>query len=125
MAQQILIIEPDKLLAETYQQSLQSAGHKVRVAADAQNAIHDIDKKRPDLIILEVQLGEHNGVEFLYELRSYGEWTNIPVIVLSQLPEADIGFSRTVKDKLGIRAYHYKPATNLAHLCESVELVSA
>lgn len=121
----ILLIEPDKLLADIYQKALKQAGHKVDWVADAQAAIHSIDKKRPDLIILEVQLGAHNGVEFLYELRSYGEWSAIPVIVLSRLSQEDIGLSSAVKSNLGIVGYFYKPSTNLAGLVESLELAYA
>ncbi len=65
---QILLIEPDRLLAETYAQSLTGGGHRVVACAGAQAAIHAADQDCPDIVILELQLVEHSGVEFLYEL---------------------------------------------------------
>jgi two-component system phosphate regulon response regulator PhoB len=70
----ILLIEPDRLLAEIYQRALSSEGHNVVVCAGAQSAILSADQSTPDLVILELQLVEHSGIEFLYEFRSYSEW---------------------------------------------------
>lgn len=79
----ILLIEPDKILSENYRLSFQKSGYKIQITHDAQAAIYAVDKIKPDLIVLEIQLASHSGIEFLYELRSYSDWQNIPVIILS------------------------------------------
>lgn len=121
----ILLLEPDRVLASTYQKALHSAGYKVSVVSSAQAAIHAIDKKRPDLVISELQLADHNGVEFLYELRSYPEWQTIPVIVLSAVPEGEAGMNKQLQTKLGISQYCYKPTTSLQKLATVVKEVLA
>jgi DNA-binding response OmpR family regulator len=80
---QILLIEPDIVLANIYTKALTHEGYRVVVAGDAQAAISLADKSKPDLIIMEIQLVSHNGIEFIYELRSYPEWQDIPIIIQS------------------------------------------
>ncbi len=115
----ILLIEPDTQLGEIYTSALQQAGHRVYWQRDAQSAIKAADKVRPDSVILELQLARHNGIEFLYEFRSYPDWQNIPVMLhtsalaLPASPELLAG--------LGVQVVHYKPQTTLAELCASLE----
>lgn len=118
---QILLIEPDRLLARTYEQALTNDGHHVAVCAGAQDAIMAADKSRPDLVILELQLVEHSGIEFLYEFRSYSEWQEIPVLILSNVPPGEFTDSWQILGKeLGIDVYLYKPRTSLRRLLSTV-----
>lgn len=119
----VLLIEPDVVLAKTYAQALTSEGHKVASYGDVQTAIAAMDKKLPQLIIMELQLGNHNGVEFLYEMRSYPDWDAVPVIVLSRLSEAESGLRTEARENLGIKAYYYKPTTSLDQLLSGVTQV--
>lgn len=122
----ILLVEPDRILAKTLSGALTSAGHEIRVASTAQAAILLADASTPELIILELQLVSHSGIEFLYELRSYGEWQQIPVIVLSHVPPGEFTDSwALLQDELGVRAYHYKPRTSLRKLLSVVNDFSA
>lgn len=118
----ILLIEPDRLLAETYRQALESAGHSVSVCATALSAIMAADQSTPDLVVLEIQLVEHSGIEFLYEFRSYTDWQTVPVIVLTQVPPSEFLHSRQIlSQELGVKTYLYKPKTNLHQLIEATE----
>lgn len=117
----ILLIEPDLLLAKTYAKSMDAAGHKVVACAGAQAAIHAADQKQPDVVILELQLVEHSGIEFMYEFRSYPEWQNIPVIIQTGVPVSEFaGNMKLLNDELGVRTYLYKPQTSLRQLVASV-----
>ena len=117
----ILLIEPDRVLAETYYLTLHRAGHKVVVCPSAQSAIMAADKTKPDLVVLELQLVAHSGVEFLYEFRSYADWQNIPVIVHTVVPPVEFAGSRDVlMHELGVSEYLYKPQTNLQKLVRCV-----
>jgi DNA-binding response OmpR family regulator len=122
----ILLIEPDRLLAECYKKALRADGdHQVTACAGAQAGILAADQVRPDLIILELQLVEHSGIEFLYELRSYSDWQGIPIIVQSMVPEVEFsGSGEILKNELGVQEYLYKPATKLRDLISSVNRIS-
>ena len=118
----ILLLEPDRILAGTYRQALQYAGHDVVMCASAQSAIFAADAFRPDVVVLELQLIEHSGIEFLYEFRSYPEWQSIPVIVQTTVPMREFESSwDMLKEQLGVHSYHYKPLTNLRTLMMSIQ----
>lgn len=118
----ILLIEPDRRLAATYQKALKTAGHDVTTASGAQAAIMAADNAKPDLVILELQLVGHSGIEFLYEFRSYLDWQAIPVIIQSQVPPGEFSDSRQLlAQELGVKAYLYKPHTTLRRLLAEVD----
>lgn len=119
---QILLIEPDRVLAETYRQALLGAGHQVVCCASAQAAIISADQHRPDLVVLELQLIEHSGIEFLYEFRSYQDWRDIPVVVQTHVPPGEFTANRQLlRERLGVRTYLYKPNTTLRELLAQVD----
>jgi DNA-binding response OmpR family regulator len=110
-------VEPDRVLAATYKKALEAEGFTVTPCASAQAAIFASDQQKPDLVIIEIQLVEHSGIEFLYELRSYPEWQDIPVVIHSQVPPAEFSSqAQLLKDNLGVKDYLYKPLSTLADL---------
>ncbi len=121
----ILIIEPDAVLARTYAAALTQAGHRVRVTLTAQAAIDASDEIPPEVVLLELQLVAHSGIEFLYEFRSYPEWQSIPVVIISNVPSAEFKLNiGTMQDRLGIRHYYYKPRMSLQKLLQIVEVAA-
>ena len=120
---QILLVEPDIKLGKVYSQFLIDQGNEVSWRTTAQSALTSVDEQTPDLIILELQLAAHNGIEFLYEFRSYKDWQVIPVLIHSQVPPLLKAISPMLWDQLGIVGYLYKPATKLRDLARSVEKV--
>lgn len=117
----ILLIEPDKKLGGTYKDALERAGHKVSWAAHAQDAVHEADQIRPDLVLLELQLAGHNGIEFLHEFRSYPEWQGIGVVLLTMVPPQSLQITQEMMDSFGIVGALYKPATTLKQLVSLVQ----
>lgn len=117
----VLLLEPDKVLANTYRQALQSQGHQVTMCASAQAAIFAADELKPDVVVVELQLVGHSGLEFLYEFRSYEDWRAIPVIIQTNVPAGEFSDSwDLLSEELGVSAYHYKPLTSLKSLFSSV-----
>jgi DNA-binding response OmpR family regulator len=117
----IVLLEPDRMLAETYGQSFESEGHSVTPCASAQAAIMAADQQQPDIVILELQLIEHSGIEFLYEFRSYIDWQTVPVIVHSHVPAHEFATnSRLLSEQLGVNQYLYKPFTSLSTLLQAI-----
>jgi DNA-binding response OmpR family regulator len=111
----VLLIEPDKVLADIYMKAIEkSLKYSVDVATGAQQAIMLADGHTPDLVIVEIQLIEHSGIEFLYEFRSYVEWQSIPIIIHSIVPFIEfIDSWQLLRNELGVDTYLYKPHTNL------------
>lgn len=118
----VLLIEPNAALASTYVQALQHVGHHVDHVGTAQQAINAADATMPDVVVLELQLAVHDGVEFLHEFRSYPEWQAIPVIVNTQLtPNALWAVQGALAGDLGVVQIMYKPRTTLEQLLSSVK----
>lgn len=117
----VLIIEPDHILAREYQKAFVAAKVDATVSYDAQHAIMSIDESRPDVVVLELQLAGHSGVEFLHEFRSYEDWATIPVIIHSSVPEYALGVDKKMWTSLGVVRYFYKPKTNLQQLVGAVK----
>lgn len=117
----ILLIEPDHSLARAYKSALESANHSVSISTSAQTAVDAADETCPDVVIMELQLIAHSGIEFLYEFRSYADWQKIPVIILSRVPPAEFNqCARTMREHLGVAQYCYKPQTDLKQLLHVV-----
>lgn len=117
----VLLIEPDKVLAAAYTQAFEHAGHKVTHATSAQAAIDAADRQQPDLVVLELQLVITGGIGFLQEFRSYDEWARVPVIVNTLIAPEVLGASRQLLQlTYGVNECFYKPQTSLDQLVRAV-----
>lgn len=116
----ILLLESDRSYAKIVKESLETDGHAIIWRSSADNALSVLDTSRVDAIIAEIQVAKHNGIEFLYEIRSYPDLAMIPVIILTMIPEIDMPISNGVRKQLGIARYLYKPSTSLRNLIMTV-----
>lgn len=114
----VLIVEPDQTTGEAYAKALFADGFEVAYAQTAQAALAHLDLAKPDAIILDLELAEHNGIEFLQEFASYPEWQGIPIIVNSYLPQATI---RLIKHDFPVAAITYKPEVTLQSMLRLVK----
>jgi DNA-binding response OmpR family regulator len=121
----IVLIEPDATLGETIVEYGKTRNITVRHARSAQTALHMADSVKPDSIILELALPAHNGIEFLQELSSYSDWTDIPVIIYSHVAIEDTGLTLAGWQKYGVASYCYKPRTRLDGLFAAAEEAAA
>lgn len=64
--------------------------------------------KQPDLLILDINMGEVSGLDMLEFIRRRPEWKNLPVIMLSS-EAADVTVEKALK--MGADAYTMKPVT--------------
>lgn len=117
----ILIIEPDHILGLAYKKAFEHAGFNVKLASNAQVAIASIDESKPDILLLEIQMAGHSGIELLHELRSYEDLNNVPVIIYSSVPEYSYGIDNKTWASFGVVRYFYKPKTNINRLIGTVK----
>lgn len=117
----VLILESDRILAGNLARYLRNSGHRVVWSGGPQAAIEDADKHHPEVIVMDLLLGGHGGVEFLYELRSYPEWHDLPVIILSSVSAGDLMLASSNLDALNITEFYYKPETSLLDIAQAVD----
>lgn len=116
----ILLLEPNRMLAQQYIRFLSNEGYRVAWCENAQHGVAEADALQPDLVIVELLLAGHSGIEFLYEFRSYADWLKVPVLILSGINQLSAGVSDASLDELGVGAYLYKPETSLVQLGRQV-----
>ncbi|MGD1821423.1 MAG: sigma-54-dependent transcriptional regulator [Pleomorphochaeta sp.] len=77
----ILLIDDNQQLFEVLQDNFSFVGHYLFYANNRKNALNMLSKETINLILLDVRLGEENGVEILPELKKMYE--NIPIIMIT------------------------------------------
>ena len=83
MIAEILIVDDNSDIRNILNDLILDAGYKTRLAANYKQALHEIDKKTPDVAILDVKLdkGDNDGIELLTHIKSKNK--DIPVIMIS------------------------------------------
>lgn len=77
----ILVVEDDTVSGELAQHILERHGFKVVVAQTAVDAKQALGKCPPDLVLMDIHLGDANGLELIKRLRAGTTCPNVPIIV--------------------------------------------
>ena len=119
----LLLVEDDVWLAELYRDIFElEPGCRVLMAGSATAALEVLDENSNiDLIVLDMFLPEHNGVEFLHEMTSYNDINTIPVIILSSVYQHEFGMSKERWRHYGVVEHLYKPETKPKDLVIAVK----
>lgn len=89
MAPKILVVDDDPNMRELLGIHLRNAGYDVHTAADGLAGGYDVLRRRPDLIISDVNMPHLDGFEFIAALRADGALQAIPVIFLTSEEEGE------------------------------------
>ena len=83
MSTEILIIDDNPDIRNIINDLIKETGYKTRVAANYNQALTEIDKKLPDVAIIDVKLdkGHNDGIELLSHIKKKNK--DIPVIIIS------------------------------------------
>jgi len=76
----IAIVEDEAPIRRFLRASLGAEGFRVVEATTACDALRVITQERPDLVLLDLGLPDHDGISIIHNLR---EWSALPIIVLS------------------------------------------
>ena len=83
MYSEILIIDDNSDIRTILDELISDAGYKTRLAANFNQALSEIDKKLPDVAIIDVKLdkGDNDGIQLLDHIKKKNN--DIPVIMIS------------------------------------------
>lgn len=76
----VLVVEDDKAIAQFLISSLSAAGMNASLSQTLQQALESFKTKKPQLMILDLELPDGDGKDLIKQLR---EHSDIPIIVLS------------------------------------------
>ena len=114
----VLIVEDNEMNRDMLARRLQRKGYDVECAADGPEGIAMAHSIRPDIILMDVALGEMDGWEATAAIRSNPDVADIPIIALTaHALESD----RLKSIQAGCVDFETKPVA-LDQLIEKIEL---
>jgi len=113
----IMVVDDEPDLVTLLRARLEQKEFNVMCAYSGSQALADLEKQKPDLIILDIMMPEMDGFEVLRRLKAAPETSSIPVILLSALDKL-----KDISKGYEIGADHYitKPFTN-SHLMTVID----
>ena len=106
MTIEILIVDDNADIRNILNELILDAGYRTRIAANYNQALSEIDKKMPDVAILDVKLdkGDNDGLELLSHIKSKNK--DVPVIIITGHANVEMAVSSL---KLGAFEFIEKP----------------
>lgn len=80
----ILVVDDDKDLTNSIKAFLEARHYSVRMAHNGADAMKEIEKARPDLIVLDIMMDtDTDGFNLAFKLKESEAYREIPIIILS------------------------------------------
>jgi DNA-binding response OmpR family regulator len=106
-AASVLVVDDDQEMIENLSRILRLEGHRVETASSGRAGLVRADAMRPDAIIVDLQMPNVDGVEFLRRLRAGTGHLHTPVAVVTGNYFIE---DRVMAELRGLGAQiHYKP----------------
>ncbi|MGB9006845.1 MAG: response regulator, partial [Candidatus Aminicenantales bacterium] len=102
----IAVIEDESDILELVSLNLRQAGFRTEGYADALSFLKSLDKKRPDLVILDLMLPDADGLDVCKSLRMNERTSAIPIVMLTAKAEET---DKVLGLELGADDYITKP----------------
>jgi DNA-binding response OmpR family regulator len=83
MSKKILIIDDESNILLSLSYVTRKAGYHVKTASDGEEALEEIKRWQPDLILLDIGLPSMDGFEICQTLRDDTRWDQLRIIMLT------------------------------------------
>lgn len=83
----VLIIDDEQELREMYKQIFGAAGFEVLLAENGELGFKTAKEQKPNVILLDIIMPKTNGLDVLAEIKKDPDIKEIPVVLLTNLPE--------------------------------------
>lgn len=83
MKRTVLVVDDQQDLLDLLEMSLQQQGYSVRTALTGKDALEQIEKAPPDLILLDILLEDISGIQLTARLKNSEKTAGIPIILLT------------------------------------------
>jgi DNA-binding NtrC family response regulator len=103
----ILIVDDEVNVRKLYSEELQSDGYETIAAADVREAIAAVEKESPDLVILDIKLGDESGIECLMDIVERNK--KLPVIINSAYSLYKVNFQTWAADAFIVKSVDLTP----------------
>jgi DNA-binding response OmpR family regulator len=82
MASKVLIVDDEPNIVLSLEFLMKQQGYETRVARDGDEALAEVERFRPDLVLLDVMLPRRDGFEVCERLRADG-WSQLRILMLT------------------------------------------
>jgi len=82
-AKKILVVDDDKDIREIIMYILESEGFSVSGLDNGSAVLNTVHEMRPDMVLLDVQLGDMDGRDICRELKEQSTTQDLPIIMIS------------------------------------------
>ena len=115
----ILLVDDDTDLLLLLQHVLKSRGYMVTTLKDGSDVMHIMNESHPDLLILDINIGEYDGRDICREVKTKQAYDHIPMVLFSALVK-----EKDAIEGCGADAYIEKPITTPAFLRKIESLIA-
>ena len=119
-AKHILIVDDELEIRKIIQEILNDEGYSTSSASSAEEARVEVNKKKPDLVFLDIWMPEEDGISLLKDWTNQPE-TDFPVIMISGHATIETAIEAT---KLGAKDFIEKPVSIEKLLASAQEVLS-
>lgn len=85
----ILVVEDEKMLQDAYKHVLSYKGYEVHVASNGLEGLEQLEKVRPDIVLLDVLMPQLGGIGFLKQANVREKYPGTKVVACSNLSDAE------------------------------------
>jgi CheY-like chemotaxis protein len=87
----VLVVDNDKDFLAEVSESLDGSGYTAVAVNDPMIALMEIERVKPDVVLLDLQMPGKSGLEIGYEIRRRPQFARTPILALSGIfPGSDI-----------------------------------
>ena len=83
MTHRVLIADDEPNIVISLEFLMEQSGYQVEIARDGEDALEQIARFQPDLVLLDVMLPVRSGFEVCQKIRENSNWNHIRIIMLS------------------------------------------
>lgn len=105
----ILIIDDDFDHISVVKTILESEDFEVMMALSGRDGLEKAKKEKPDLVILDIMIPDLDGIEICKTLKASKEYKDIPIMIMSSIPENMRNKFGVNQAELPANAFQYKP----------------
>ncbi len=100
MTKTIMIVDDEREFQEIYTIMLEDRGYNLIYAYDGNEAMQMLNDNIPDLIILDMIMDMVTGDTFFLHLKGFQEFSDIPIIIISSMPQKQFNNLKEMDPKL-------------------------
>lgn len=113
----ILIVDDEAAILMLYDEELTEEGYDVTTCSDGSQVLELIRKSKPDIVLLDIMLGDDNGLDVLQEIRN--THYELPVVLCSSYPAFKYDMKSIAAD------YYVVKSSNFSELKTKIRIALA